>query len=164
MKLSLFLISLTALSSALTLVTTMDSETFQPIQRITNFPIRDTSYMGPFRNTLEEKVQTLMKQRRKVSTLSATESNNNNNARVKTLVPRSVITNLSAKRPAVVVATPTLSPSSSSENYNELFLDLSQMSVKPKKKLHHLAAVKTSSNSIKPLNAKKSSTNELGKH
>ncbi len=159
MKLNLFLILLTALSSALT---AMDSETFQPIQRITNFPIRDTSYMGPFRNTLEEKVQTLMKQRRKVSTLSATESNNNNNAKVKTLVQRSVITNLSAKRPAVVAATPTLSPSS--ENYNELFLDLSQMSVKPKKKLHHLAAVKTSSNSIKPLNAKKSTTNELGKY
>ena len=141
--------------ACLSMTLTMAFEHFQPIQRITSFPIRDTSYMGPFRNTLEEKVQLLMKQRRKSSLASSNEANNAH-TKLKTLVPRSVITDLAAKRRVMVEPV--------SENYNELFLDLNQMSVKPKKKLNHLALKVPSSSLIKPLNAKKpSQTSELGK-
>jgi hypothetical protein len=148
-------LSLLLICASLLVAIVVATDTFQPIQRITNFPIRDTSYMGPFRNTLEEKVQTLMKQRRKVAPTSSNEPSNAN-TKSKTIVPRSVVTDLSAKRRVN-------SEQASEEAYNELFLDLNQMSVKPKKKLNHLALKVPSSSILKPLSGKKPQTNELGK-
>ena len=149
-----------------------DTGTFQPVQRsTTSFPIRDTSYMGPFRNSLEEKVQMLMKQRRKSGTSEAISAENKSN-NLKRIVPRNIIPSFSAKlevdaehASTAASVVPTFEEENSnvvSENFNELFLDLNHMNVKPKQKLNQ--ALLKNSESIKPLNAKKSQTltNELG--
>ena len=162
---------------------------FQPIERSNGnnraYPVRNSLYMGPYRNALEDKVQLLMQARRK-PIVAATQTDKLTTEATSDVKPRTAasqqqqkggsIRKLSAKRskeepapvetvaaaPAAVETEATQIVDSTapvnSENYNELFLQLSERHT-PVSPVKVNSEIK-SSNKIRTLGAKKPSNSD----
>jgi hypothetical protein len=110
--------------------------THQSSSRVSNYPIRDTSYMGPFRESLEEKVQLLMKQRRGPSSSSSSVKSSQKSDSSKRKTKRSLLDDETDNKEA--------------NTYNEQFLD--RVDNVPKSRINEYLRQRAS---LKTLKAKK---------